>query len=92
MSLMKHRSTNRERLLRSVMEESFAVDEARLYLDTHPDDKKAQMFFDRHNNARRKAMDEYEQQCGPLLTDNLEACKQGWTWIDPPFPWDGGDN
>ena len=91
MSMMRNRGS-RERLLKSVMEESFAVDEARLYLDTHPEDKKAQQFFDRHNEARRRAMQEYEQQYGPLLSDNVEASKTGWTWIDPPFPWDGGDN
>ena len=78
--------------MRNVQEESFAVDEARLYLDTHPNDKKAQIFFDRHNQARKKAMDMYEQQYGALLTDNLQAEKDGWTWINQPFPWDGGEN
>ena len=46
---MRSKETNRARLLRTVMEEGFAVDEARLYLDTHPESKKAQSFFDRHN-------------------------------------------
>lgn len=89
---MLRKNLSREKLMRNVQEESFAVDEARLYLDTHPTDKKAQMFFDRHNQARKKAMELYEQQYGALLTDNLQAEKDGWTWINPPFPWDGGEN
>lgn len=89
---MKSKETNRARLLRTVMEEGFAVDEARLYLDTHPDSKKAQSFFDRHNEARRKVVNAYEAAYGPLTTDNLEATKNGWTWIDPPFPWEGDEN
>ena len=50
---MLRKNLSRERLMRNVQEESFAVDEARLYLDTHPNDKKPQMFFDRHNQARK---------------------------------------
>lgn len=91
MSLRKSKFT-RERLLRNVQETSFAVDEARLYLDTHPNDKKAQQYFDKYNDMRRKAIQEFEQYYGPLLTDNIEATKTGWTWIDPPFPWDEGEN
>ena len=87
MSLFKSKNS-RERLLRNVQEVSFAVDEARLYLDTHPDDRKAQLYFDRYNDARRKAIQEFEQSYGPLLTDNIEASKTGWTWINNPFPWD----
>ena len=68
---LKSKENSRTRLLRTVMEEGFAVDEARLYLDTHPESKKAQSYFDRHNEARRK---------------------DGWTWIDPPFPWEGDEN
>ena len=83
---------SRERLLRNVQEESFAVDEVRLYLDTHPESKQAQAYFDKHNDARRKAIDLYECEYGPLLSDNIEATKTGWTWIDPPMPWGRGDN
>ena len=91
MSMMK-KNNSRERLLRNVQEASFAVDEARLYLDTHPNDKKAQMYFDKYNDSRKKAMQEYEQLYGALLTDNIEATKTGWTWVENPFPWDEGVN
>lgn len=89
MSLMR-KTNSRDRLLRNVQAASFAVDEARLYLDTHPNDKKAQIYFDKYNEARKKAMQEFEEQYGPLLTDDIEATKSGWTWINDPFPWDEG--
>ena len=88
---MRSKENSRARLMRTVMEEGFAV-ELGLYLDTHPESKKAQAFFDRHNEARRKAVAAYEELYGPLTTDNLEATKSGWTWIDPPFPWEGDEN
>lgn len=81
----------RARMLRNVMEEGFAVDEARLYLDTHPTSKRAMQYFDKHNEARRRAVAAYEEAYGPLTTNELEATKSGWAWIDPPFPWDGGE-
>ena len=81
---------SRERLLRNVQEASFAVDEARLYLDTHPEDERAKVYFDKNNERRRRAMQEFEQQYGALLTDDIDAVKDGWTWIDDPFPWTKG--
>ncbi len=91
MSLLK-RNNSRDRLLRNVQAASFAVDEARLYLDTHPNDKKAQIYFDKYNEARKKAIQEFEEEHGPVLTDNIEATKTGWTWTRDPFPWDEGVN
>ena len=77
-----------EKLLRNVHEASFAVDEARLYLDTHPYDETAKHYFDISNDKRRKALQNYEQQYAALLTDNIDATKDGWTWGENPFPWD----
>ena len=82
----------KEQLLQDINIVSFVLVELGLYLDTHPESKKAQAFFDRHNEARRKAVAAYEELYGPLTTDNLEATKSGWTWIDPPFPWEGDEN
>lgn len=87
MSLFSQKNS-RERLLRNVHEASFAVDEARLYLDTHPTSEKAKRFFDISNDKRRKAFQEFEQYYGALLTDDIDAEKDGWTWTENPFPWD----
>ena len=87
MNMSKQKNT-RERLLRNVQEASFAVDEARLYLDTHPEEESAKRYFDRYNDKRRKAMQEFEQYFGGLVTDDIDATKDGWTWVNNPFPWD----
>lgn len=91
MSLFNKKSS-RARALLSVQQESFAVDEARLYLDTHPNDEKAKQYFDKHLDARLKAIDEFERNYGPLLTDNISASKCGWHWIDNPMPWDESED
>ena len=36
---------SREHLLNTINEVSFAVDDMKLYLDTHPEDEKALLFF-----------------------------------------------
>lgn len=89
MSILKQNNT-RERLLRNVQEASFAVDEARLYLDTHPEDENAKRYFDKYNDMRRKALQSFEQHYGALLTDDIDASRDGWTWVNDPFPWDEG--
>lgn len=87
MNILKQNNT-RERLLRNVQEASFCVDEARLYLDTHPDDENAKRYFDKYNDMRHKAMQSFEQYYGALLTDDIDAVRGGWTWVNEPFPWD----
>jgi len=83
-------NNSRERALKRVQEYSFAVDEARLYLDMHPDDEQAKRYFDKYNSLRKSAMLEYERQYGPLLTDNINAVKDGWKWTQGPMPWEMG--
>lgn len=87
---MMQRNTAREKCLRNVQTASFATDEARLYLDTHPNDDKAKRYYDKHNSMRKKAMQEYTSQYAPLTTDDINAAKDGWTWIDEPYPWNEG--
>lgn len=80
----------REKAMKSVQEYSFAVDEARLYLDMHPEDMEAKKYFDMYNKKRKEAIREYECKYGPLLTDNINACDDGWQWIMSPQPWEMG--
>ncbi len=84
--------TSREMLLKNVDEASFAVNEATLYLDTHPNDKSAMRYFERRLNDRIKAIQAYEQSYGPLLVDNIDASGDSWSWTDAPMPWEEGGN
>ncbi len=79
----------RSRLLSEINEASFAVDEAVLFLDTHPGDCQAMSYYQEYRKKREKLMKEYEEQFGPLRNDSVmsEGC---FAWLDEPWPWEGG--
>ncbi len=81
---------SKERSMKRVQQYSFAVDEARLYLDMHPEDEAAKRFYDKYNAMRQSAISDHEKLYGPLLTDNISASKDGWKWTQEPFPWEMG--
>lgn len=60
---------------------AFAAWEMRLYLNTHPHDKKALCFF-------RKLCKEAEEEnyATTFLTD--ECCTSDWSWVENPWPWE----
>jgi spore coat protein JB len=75
-------------LLKQVFLTSFAVDDVVLYLDTHPGDKDALNYYYYVADLRKKAVEAYQEQCGPLMNDGVmdENC---WTWLQDPWPWEG---
>lgn len=76
-------------LMRRLQSASFAVDELKLYLDTHPDDPNALECYCRMKTAREKAARQYVEAIGPLTAEEV-PCGQHWTWTDRPWPWEGG--
>lgn len=81
---------SREQLMDTINEVSFAVDDIKLYLDTHPDDKKALEFFKEKVMIRNEALKEYAAQYGPLTIDTAEdTCSRQWDWVMQPWPWEG---
>ncbi len=81
---------SREQLMDTINEVSFAVDDIKLYLDTHPDDKKALEFFKEKVMIRNEALKEYAAQYGPLTIDTAEdTCGRQWDWVMQPWPWEG---
>lgn len=75
-------------LLMQVYKASFAVDDVVLYLDTHPNDKDALNYYHYVKDLRLQALQAYEKECGPLLTDGVMD-ENYWTWIQDPWPWEG---
>ena len=82
---------NNNQLLQRVYEASFAVDDAALFLDSHPYDQNALAYFQYVLNLRKEAVEAYEASYGPLLIDNAGAGDY-WNWIDDPWPWEGACN
>ena len=83
--------TNRHMLMNRINQASFAVDEVRLYLDTHPCDSEALAYFHEMIRKRNQALKEYAAAYGPLTVDTAESsCADCWNWVNEPWPWQEG--
>lgn len=81
----------RRELMDQINAASFAVDDVKLFLDTHPCDREALEFFDKYQRIRKNALKEYAKYYGPLTVDTADAgeCDR-WNWINDPWPWQEG--
>lgn len=81
----------RKELMHKINVASFAVDDAKLFLDTHPCDKKAMECFNEFQQIRNRALKEYARYYGPLTIDTADVneCDR-WNWINEPWPWQEG--
>lgn len=83
---------NQKKLLCYIDEVSFAVYDALLYLDTHPNDDAALHYFNRHNMKRNFALEEYAKAYGPLNIGTMDDdAGRSWEWACQPWPWEGGN-
>lgn len=84
-------NANKKELMKRINEVSFAVDDVKLYLDTHPCDDEALAYFREYSRMRNEALKEYAEQYGPLTVDTAAySCNDNWNWIDEPWPWQEG--
>ena len=67
---------------------SFAVDDVKLFLDTHPNCTEALEFFDEFKKQRVQALKEYAKY--PLTLDTATTQMDYWKWINDPWPWQEG--
>ena len=79
---------SREQLLQCINEVSFALDDCRLYLDTHPYDREALEYYRNYEKLRNEAMKEYRDCYGPISAYDVNA-ENVWTWVSEPWPWEG---
>lgn len=79
--------TEREALLRKVQAASFAIDDVKLFLDSHPDNAEALCYFEKYKLLKRQLTKQYEQQFGPLSVDGVDVAAGTWTWTKEPWPW-----
>ncbi len=75
-------------LKRKINEASFAMDDARLFLDTHPNCPDALEYYRDMCAVRKKLVEEYTAAYGPLSSYDC-FCGDDWTWVDQPWPWEG---
>ena len=70
---------------------SFAVDDVKLFLDTHPCNSQALAFFEECQEQRNRALKEYARYYGPLTVDAADLSQTDrWNWINEPWPWQEG--
>ncbi len=77
----------RQMLMSKIKKYDFALKELNLYLDTHPDCRRALAMFNQYNALRKTAAEEYARKYGPITPDETNDT-QHWTWIDAPWPWE----
>ena len=79
--------TEKERLLRNVMEHEFVMNELVLYLNTRPHDKKALALHRTVADKLKELTERYEEKFGALTSKNNKSTEE-WTWALEPWPWD----
>jgi len=77
---------NRERMLKEVMAAGFTAFDLQLYLNTHPYDQRALVFFTNSVQRARMLTDNFERMYGPLTA--ASATGYPWQWINSPWPWE----
>ena len=77
----------RAEMLKKIKCLRFAVIELALYLDTHPDDKKALCLHNKYTKELKDLSDKYQKVYGPLT---IEYPCNKWRWLEEPWPWEGG--
>lgn len=78
----------REEMMKKIKCLDFAIIELALYLDTHPEDKKALCLHNAYCNEVKDLKDKYQKVYGPL-TINYPCNK--WRWLENPWPWERGN-
>lgn len=78
---------SKQEKLCQIQKYNFAAYDMLLFLDTHPDDKKAFRMFKELVEKLKKLKCSYEEEFGPLEAYNA-ASFSSFKWLDCPWPWE----
>lgn len=79
--------SEREALLCKLSGAQFAAYEMRLYLDTHPKDRRALHSFQTYTEQAKALRKEYEERFGPIVSPDGFGDGR-WDWVNAPWPWE----
>lgn len=90
-------NNTREALMKRIQQQAFVAHECVLYLDCHPNNRRA---LEKHSEAVKalnEAVERYEGMYGPLTANSVNANQNaGWSWVYGKWPWqnyeDGKEN
>lgn len=83
-------NNEQKKLFRQIQIYSFAVHEAVLYLDGHPNDCKAMTYYKKYNAHLFELMKKYQEKYGPLTAFGNEC--DTWQWTASAWPWEYDSN
>ena len=81
----------RSEMLKKVQQLNFVMIDVGLYLNNQPDCPAALALFSKYQELHRQAKMKYEEAFGPLAYSGINAEKDGWSWIQKPWPWEVED-
>lgn len=79
--------TPQKLLMNKIMQYDFTLKELNLYLDTHPNCRRALAMFAKYKKLREEAVKEYTEKFGPIIPEQNNNTQQ-WDWVSEPFPWE----
>ena len=78
----------RREMINQIKELEFSIIELGLYLDTHPEDKRALCMHREYVKQVKDLKDKYQKVYGPLTI--FYPCNK-WRWLEEPWPWERGN-
>ncbi len=78
-------------LMKAIQMYDFYLYELNLYLDTHPTDTNALALFQKYNEARAAAYENYTSKYGPVTAKDFKG-GNCFNWVDDPWPWERSAN
>ncbi len=80
----------KDEIMRELQCVSFAMDELRLFIDTHPDCAEAKALFNEYAEKRKELKHRYNAEISPLGGYDAEET-DCWRWVENSA-WKGGMN
>lgn len=84
-------TSEKKKLMAKIQNHSFALDEARLFLDSHPDCEEAVKYYEKNLDAYKEAVKDYENRFAPI-GENGAVMDGKWAWNTTPWPWERSEN
>lgn len=81
-----NKCSEREALLKRLQVCDFALYDAALFLDSHPEDPAALSYYRKYQQLREQALEAYTSKFGPLTHKDYDGGSR-WRWVDGPWPW-----
>ena len=82
-------NNKKEEMLLDILRHNFVLTEINLYLDVNPNNSKMINLFNMYLSNKKRIVDEYEKNFGPLTLDGLNVTDNNWNWNNSPWPWEG---